>query len=47
MNEEENEISLLDLLLVVAENLKLLILGPVVVGLVALGFGYSVAVSAE
>ena len=41
MNEEENETSLLDLLVVVAENLKLLILGPVVVGLVALGIGYA------
>jgi len=37
---EESEISLLDLLLVVAENIKLLILGPLAVGFVALGFGY-------
>ena len=41
MTEEENETSLLDLLVLVAENLKLLILGPVVVGLVALGIGYA------
>lgn len=41
MNEEENETSLLDLLVVVAENLRLLILGPVVIGLLALGFGYA------
>jgi hypothetical protein len=41
MDAEENEISLLDLLLVVAENLKLLILGPVVVGLLALAIGYA------
>jgi hypothetical protein len=34
--EEENEISLLDLLVVVAENLKLLILGPFAAGLLAL-----------
>lgn len=32
--------SLLDLLLVVAENLKLLLLGPLLVGLLALGIGY-------
>lgn len=32
---EEKEVSLLDSLVVVAENLKLLILGPVVVGLLA------------
>lgn len=38
---DEKEISLFDLLLVVAENLKLLILGPLVVGLLALGYGYS------
>jgi len=38
---QESEISLLDLLLVVAENIKLLILGPLVVGLVALGIGYA------
>lgn len=41
MHAEENEISLLDLLVIVAENLKLLILGPVVVGLLALGIGYA------
>lgn len=39
---DENEVSLLDLLLVVAENLKLLILGPIVVGLLALAIGYAV-----
>ncbi len=43
MNEEneENEVSLYDLMLVVANNLKLLILGPLLVGLVALGVAYS------
>lgn len=38
---QESEISLLDLLVVVAENIKLLLLGPLVVGLVALGVAYS------
>lgn len=38
---EESEISLLDLLLVVAENIKLLVLGPMLVGLLALGVSYS------
>lgn len=41
LDTEENETSVLDLLLVVAENLKLLILGPVLVGLVALSIGYA------
>nr|WHW29483.1 hypothetical protein [uncultured bacterium] len=40
MNEEK-EVSLFDLLLVVADNLKLLILGPLLVGLIALGVAYS------
>jgi Chain length determinant protein len=39
--EEKNEVSLLDLLVVVAENLKLLILGPLAAGLLALGIGFS------
>ena len=39
--EEENETSLLDLLVVVAENLKLLILGPFAVGLLALGIAFT------
>lgn len=41
MEVVEKEVSLLDLLAVVAENLKLLILGTVVVGLLALGIGYA------
>jgi len=41
MDMEEKEVSLLDLLLPVAENLKLLILGPIVVGLLALGVSYT------
>ena len=39
---EDEEISLLDLLLVVVENLRLLVLGPLVVGLVALGVSYMI-----
>ena len=39
--EEENETSLLDLLVVVAENLKLLILGPFAAGLLALGIAFA------
>ena len=35
--EQEQEISLLDLLLIAAGEIKLLILGPLVVGLLALG----------
>jgi len=38
---EESEVSLLDLLLVVAENIKLLVLGPIAVGLIALGISYT------
>jgi len=41
LDSEEKEISLLDLLVTVAENLKLLILGPLVVGLLALAIGYA------
>lgn len=37
----ENEVSLLDLLVVVAENIKLLIFGPLVVGLLALGIAFA------
>jgi uncharacterized protein involved in exopolysaccharide biosynthesis len=37
MEMEERELSLLDLLLVVAENLRLLVLGPILVGAVAWG----------
>ena len=40
MYEEEDEVSLLDLLVVVAENLRLLVLGPVLIGLLALAIGY-------
>ena len=39
---DEDEISLLDLALVIAENLRLLILGPIVVGLAALGYAFPI-----
>ena len=38
---EKSGSNLLDLLLVIAENIKLLILGPVLIGLLALGIGYA------
>lgn len=39
---EDDEISLLDILQVVAENARLLILGPLLVGLAALGWAYTI-----
>ena len=41
--QDEDEISLLDLLQVVVENLRLLVLGPVCVGLLALGYTFTIA----
>lgn len=38
--EDADEVSLLDLLLVLTDNLKLLILGPLLIGLLALGGAY-------
>lgn len=38
--QDEDEISLLDLLLVISENIKLLVIGPILAGLVALGASY-------
>ena len=38
---EENQVGLLDLLLVVAENIKLLVLGPLVIGLLSLLAGFA------
>lgn len=38
----EDEISLLDLLLMVAENARLLIFGPLLAGLVGLGYSYTI-----
>ena len=40
---EDDEISLLDLLQVVADNLRLLVLGPLVAGLLALGYSFTIA----
>jgi tyrosine-protein kinase Etk/Wzc len=40
--QAEDEISLLDLLQTIVDNLRLLILGPLVVGLVALGISFAV-----
>jgi uncharacterized protein involved in exopolysaccharide biosynthesis len=41
-SEAEDEISLLDLLQTIVDNLRLLILGPLVVGLAALGISFTV-----
>jgi hypothetical protein len=40
IHADENDVSLLDPLILVAENLGLLILGPLFIGLAALGIGY-------
>jgi tyrosine-protein kinase Etk/Wzc len=40
---EDDEINLLDLLQVVAENLRLLVLGPLAAGLLALGISFAIA----
>ena len=39
--EEEDEVSLLDMLVVVADNLKVLLLGPLAIGLLALAISYA------
>lgn len=44
---EDNEIDLLDLLIVIAENIKLLILGPLLVGIAALGIAYTLTPTYE
>jgi tyrosine-protein kinase Etk/Wzc len=41
-NAEDDEISLLDLLQTIVDNLRLLIIGPLVVGLAALGISFAV-----
>lgn len=41
--EDEDEISLLDLLQVVVDNLRLLVLGPLLVGIAALGYTFTIA----
>ena len=43
LEEDEDSISLLDLALVAAENLRLLVLGPLAAGLVALGISFAIA----
>lgn len=40
--DAEDEISLLDLLVVISENLRLLIIGPLLAGLIALGYAYTI-----
>jgi tyrosine-protein kinase Etk/Wzc len=40
--QDDNEISLLDLLQVVVDNLRLLVLGPLVCGLAALGYSFTI-----
>ena len=40
--QDDDEISLLDLLQVIVDNLRLLVLGPLVCGLAALGFSFTV-----
>ncbi len=40
--QDDDEISLLDLLQVVVDNLRLLVLGPLVCGLAALGYGFTI-----
>jgi uncharacterized protein involved in exopolysaccharide biosynthesis len=40
--QDDDEISLLDILQVVAENARLLILGPLLIGLAALGWAYTI-----
>ena len=42
IEDDDNEISLLDLLQVVADNLRLLVLGPLAAGLVALGYTFTI-----
>ncbi len=42
-DQGDDEINLLDLLQVVADNLRLLILGPLVAGLLALGYSFTIA----
>jgi len=41
--QDDDEISLLDLLQVVVDNLRLLVLGPLVCGLAALGISFAIA----
>jgi uncharacterized protein involved in exopolysaccharide biosynthesis len=43
VEQEDDEISLLDLLQVVVENLRLLVMGPMVVGLLALAYTFTIS----
>lgn len=43
INTDDDEINLLDLLQVIVDNLRLLILGPLAAGLLALGYAYTIA----
>ncbi len=43
MQEADDEISLLDLLQTIVDNLRLLVLGPLAVGVIALGYSFSIA----
>jgi len=42
LDDDEDTISILDLLLIVAENIKLLIAGPIVAGLIALAYAFTI-----
>ena len=42
-HEEDDEISLLDLLQTIVDNLRLLVLGPLAVGVLALGISFAIA----
>lgn len=43
IEQDDGEISLLDLLQVVVDNLRLLVLGPLICGLVTLGFSFAIS----
>ena len=45
IHSEDQEISFLDILQVLVDNLKLLVIGPLVAGLLALGFSYTIVPS--
>ncbi len=41
--QDEDEVSLLDLLLTIVDNLRLLVFGPLIVGLLALGYSFTIS----
>ena len=47
IHREQDEVRLLDMLVILAENARLLIIGPLLVGLAALGVGYTLPQSFE